>query len=189
MKRRKLDANPFDCASLPICDITCGGPSVQVRARPRSTAPARRVVAPRDDLALRGRLCYFPRPPTFSFLDCGRALSVELAPPDRRRIWVRGVVRYRREPGRRRRARVCARGLEATARAWLCVGRLKVIGAVLVHAAQVSPLAGTAGRRRAPIDARRGRTSAADLPRERAARVLYHNARALFTLWIRGYLG
>ena len=25
-----LDADPFDCASLPICDITCGGPSVQV---------------------------------------------------------------------------------------------------------------------------------------------------------------
>ena len=52
----------------------------------------RRVVAPRDDLETMCRLCYFPRPPTFSFLDCGRALSVELAPPDRRNIWVRGVL-------------------------------------------------------------------------------------------------
>ena len=23
-----LDAAPFDCAAIPVCDITCGGPSV-----------------------------------------------------------------------------------------------------------------------------------------------------------------
>ena len=37
------------------------------------------------------------------------------------------------------RARVCA-DLQRRLRAWLCVGRLKVIGAVLVHAAWVAPL-------------------------------------------------
>ena len=37
------------------------------------------------------------------------------------------------------RARVCA-DLQRRLRAWLCVGRLKVVGAVLVHAAWVAPL-------------------------------------------------
>ena len=37
------------------------------------------------------------------------------------------------------RARVCA-DLQRRLRAWLCVGRLKVIGAMLVHAAWVAPL-------------------------------------------------
>ena len=63
----------------------------------------RRVVAPRDGLEVGRRLCYFPRPPSFSFLDCGRALPVELAPPDGRRLRLRGFVRYRRESARRRR--------------------------------------------------------------------------------------
>ena len=63
----------------------------------------RRVVAPRDGLEVGRRVRYLPRPPTFSFLDRGRALSVELAPPDGRRLRLRGFVRYRRESARRRR--------------------------------------------------------------------------------------
>ena len=51
-----------------------------------------RVVAPRDGLEVGRRLRYFPRPPTFSFLDCGRALSPRLAPPDGRRLRLRGVL-------------------------------------------------------------------------------------------------
>ena len=100
-------------ASL-ICGITA---AASVRYTPRRALRLqRRVVAPRDDLAPRGGPCYFPRPPTFSFLDCGRALSVELAPPDGRRLRLRGVLRYRREPGRRgRRSSARARGPAAAA--------------------------------------------------------------------------
>ena len=116
-----LDSNPFDCASLPICDITCGGPSVQVLRTAAQHCACSAEVAPRDDLAPRGGPCYFPRPPTFSFLDCGRALSVELAPPDGRRLRLRGVVRYRREPGRRRRlSSARARGPAAAPGVALC---------------------------------------------------------------------
>ena len=63
----------------------------------------RRVVAPRDDITVGRRLRYFPRPPNFENVACGWALSVDLAPPDGRRLRLRGFVRYRRESARRRR--------------------------------------------------------------------------------------
>ena len=138
-----LDSNPFDCASLPICDITCGGPSVQVlRTASQHCACSAEWWLHATVLRLGAAFVIF------LVLQLSRSWIVDgLCRLNWRRLTdeifgyeascdldgnpiVEGDVR----------AHVRA-DLQRRRRAWLCVGRLKVMGAVLVHAAWVAPLA------------------------------------------------
>ena len=138
-----LDSNHFDCASLPICDITCGGPSVQVlRTASQHCACSAEWWLHATVLRLGAAFVIF------LVLQISRTWLVDGLC---RLIWRRltdAVFAYEAScdiDGNPLvegdfRARVCA-DLQRRLRAWLCVGRLKVIGAVLVHAAWVAPLA------------------------------------------------
>ena len=138
-----LDSNPFDCAALPICDITCGGPSVQVL---RTAAQHCACSAEWWLHATILRLC--AAFVIFLVLQLSRSWIVDgLCRFNWRRL-TDAVFAYEAScdidgnPVVEGDVRAHVRAdLQRRLRAWLCVGRLKVMGAVLVHAAWVAPLA------------------------------------------------
>ena len=137
-----LDSNPFDCASLPICDITCGGPSVQVlRTAAQHCACSAEWWLHATILRLGAALVIF------LVLQLSRSWIVDgLCRLNWRRL-TDAVFAYEAScdidgnPVVEGDVRAHVRAdLKRRLRAWLCVGRLKVMGAVLVHAAWVAPL-------------------------------------------------